>query len=76
MTTNRALTLRLELADGKPITGSLCDERGNEHRFASWLGLLTLLEQARRTGVAIGNETTNNAVLTLATRGRGTLAAG
>lgn len=48
MTTNRAFTLSFEPPDdGEPIAGSLCDERGTEHRFAGWLGLLTLLEQAR-----------------------------
>jgi len=47
MTAN-CLTLRLEpLANSELIAGSLCDERGTEHHFAGWLGLLTLLEQAR-----------------------------
>ena len=51
MTTNRALTLSLEPSDvGEPIAGSLRDERGDEHRFTGWLGLLTLLEQAQPRG--------------------------
>jgi ketosteroid isomerase-like protein len=48
MTADHCLTLRLEpFAKGELIAGSLCDEHGNEHPFAGWLGLLTLLEQAR-----------------------------
>ena len=48
MTTTRRLTLRLEPSgDNKLITGWLCDERGEERYFTSWLGLLTLLERAR-----------------------------
>jgi hypothetical protein len=48
MTTNRPLTLRLEPhADGQLIAGWLCAEGGYEHYFTGWLGLLTLLEQAR-----------------------------
>jgi hypothetical protein len=48
MTTNRPLTLRLEPhADSQLIAGWLCDEGGYEHYFSTWLGLLTLLEQAR-----------------------------
>jgi hypothetical protein len=51
MTTSRNLILRLEpSADGARIAGCLRDERGNEHHFTGWLGLLTLLEQARVTG--------------------------
>ena len=50
MTSTRRLTLRLEPpGDGEPIAGWLCDERGDERHFAGWLGLLTLLEQARLT---------------------------
>ena len=50
MTSTRRLTLRLEPpGDSKTITGWLCDERGDERHFAGWLGLLTLLEQARLT---------------------------
>ena len=50
MTTNRPLTLRLEPpGDGEPIAGWLCEERGEEHRFEGWLGLLTLLERTRLT---------------------------
>jgi hypothetical protein len=50
MTSNRRLTLRLEPpSDREPIAGWLCDERGYERHFAGWLGLLTLLEQARLT---------------------------
>ena len=48
MTTNRPLTLRLEPhADGQPLAGWVVDERGDERYFTGWLGLLTLLEQAR-----------------------------
>jgi hypothetical protein len=48
MTTSRSLTLRLEPhPDGQSIAGSVVDERGDEHYFAGWLGLLTLLERAR-----------------------------
>jgi hypothetical protein len=48
MTTSRSLTLRLEPnPDGQSIAGWVVDERGDEHYFAGWLGLLTLLEQAR-----------------------------
>jgi hypothetical protein len=47
-TTDRLLALRLEpQADHQQIAGWLYDERGGEHYFAGWLGLLTLLEQAR-----------------------------
>jgi hypothetical protein len=50
MPANRSLTLHLESrTDGELIAGWLCDERGEKHRFASWLGLLTLLERARPT---------------------------
>jgi hypothetical protein len=46
--TNRTLTLQLEPhADGELIAGWVCDQRGEEHRFVGWLGLLTLIEQAR-----------------------------
>jgi hypothetical protein len=43
-------SLRLVLAplsDENRIAGRLCDERGEEHRFSSWLGLLSLLDAAR-----------------------------
>jgi hypothetical protein len=43
-------TLRLTLAPGADehrITGQLRDEQGEEHSFASWLGLLSLLDAAR-----------------------------
>ena len=50
MTSTRRLTLSLEPpGDGELITGWLCDERGEERQFTSWLGLLSLLEQARLT---------------------------
>jgi|tagenome__1003787_1003787.scaffolds.fasta_scaffold20663057_3 hypothetical protein len=40
--------LALELLPARgAMTGSLYDETGTEHRFAGWLGLLTLLEAAR-----------------------------
>jgi hypothetical protein len=48
MTTSRSLTLRLRPhPDGQSIAGWVVDEHGDEHYFAGWLGLLTLLEQAR-----------------------------
>src|SRR5215207_1813069 len=48
MTTNRPLTLRLEPhADSQLIAGWVVDERGYQHYFSSWLGLLTLLAHAR-----------------------------
>jgi hypothetical protein len=47
MTTDGLLTLRLDPnTGGQVIAGWICDERG-EHYFTGWLGLLTLLEQAR-----------------------------
>lgn len=50
MTSTRRLTLSLEPpGDGEPIAGWLCDERGEERQFTGWLGLLSLLEQARLT---------------------------
>jgi len=43
------LQLTLALAvDEDRISGRLRDERGDEHRFSSWLGLLTLLEAVRQ----------------------------
>src|ERR1700736_6437901 len=48
MTTNRPLRLSLDQNSGDDrMVGRLCDERGAEHAFQSWLGLLTLLEHAR-----------------------------
>jgi hypothetical protein len=48
MSANQPLTLFLEpKPPGRQITGRLYDEHGEEHRFRSWLGLLTLLEAAR-----------------------------
>jgi ketosteroid isomerase-like protein len=48
MTADRCITLRLDpLANDELIAGSLRDQQGNEHLFAGWLGLLTLIEQAR-----------------------------
>lgn len=42
------LTLHFERsADPELIAGWLRDERGGEQYFAGWLGLITLLEQAR-----------------------------
>ena len=44
-------SLRLTLAAVEPdedrIAGQLRDEQGQEHSFASWLGLLSLLDAAR-----------------------------
>ncbi len=46
--TESLLTLRLERhAHHELIAGWLYDERGGEQYFAGWLGLITLLEQAR-----------------------------
>ena len=46
--TEPLLTLRLERhADRQLIAGWLRDQRGGEQYFAGWLGLITLLEQAR-----------------------------
>jgi hypothetical protein len=54
VTSNR-LTLHIESRpDAERIAGRLCDGCGEEHRFSGWLGLLTLLEQARRETVAAG----------------------
>jgi hypothetical protein len=42
------LTLHIETQpDGHGIAGQLRDPRGAEHQFTGWLGLLTLLEEAR-----------------------------
>ena len=42
------LCLSLELRPcGAALAGSLRDERGEEHAFTGWLGLITLLEAAR-----------------------------
>ena len=43
-----SVRLSLELRPaGAALSGSLYDERGDEHAFVGWLGLLTLLEAAR-----------------------------
>lgn len=43
-----SVRLSLELRPaGAHVAGSLVDERGLEHAFTGWLGLLTLLEAAR-----------------------------
>jgi len=48
--TGTPLTLHLEPAPAdQAIAGMLRDGCGQEHRFTGWLGLLTLLEQARVT---------------------------
>jgi hypothetical protein len=48
MTTDRPLRLSLDQNSGDDrMVGRLYDERGAEHAFQSWLGLLTLLEHAR-----------------------------
>ena len=48
VTSNR-LILHIESgADGERVAGRLRDGCGEEHQFNGWLGLLTLLEQARR----------------------------
>jgi hypothetical protein len=48
MSTGPLLTLRLDPhADDRVIAGWISDEGGDEQYFAGWLGLLTLLEQAR-----------------------------
>lgn len=44
----RSRSLILEFhSDGDRVKGRLEDESGNHHPFSSWLGLLTLIEQAR-----------------------------
>jgi hypothetical protein len=46
--TGTPLTLHIEpRPNGQPIAGRLRDSCGEEHHFTGWLGLLTLLEQAR-----------------------------
>ena len=53
------LGFRLELhVDGERVNGRLCDEQGNESPFSGWLGLLTLLEQARATATSPPGGTT------------------
>ena len=48
MSASQPLRLFLEPeSQGRQIAGRLYDEQGEEHRFCSWLGLLTLLETAR-----------------------------
>ena len=47
MADSRSLSLTMAPADGSRISGRLRDEHGAEHRFSSWLGLLSLLEAAR-----------------------------
>ena len=48
MADSRSLSLTMApAADGSRISGRLRDEHGAEHRFSSWLGLLSLLEAAR-----------------------------
>jgi hypothetical protein len=45
-----SLRMALELRrEGARISGLLRDERGTEHRFSGWLGLLTLLDAAHRS---------------------------
>jgi hypothetical protein len=54
--TVKPLTLHLEPRSGdQGITGRLKDGCGAEHQFTGWLGLLTLLEQAR----VLATESTN-----------------
>jgi hypothetical protein len=46
--TGNPLTLHLEpRAEGDGIAGRLRDGCGEEHHFTGWLGLLSLLEEAR-----------------------------
>ena len=43
------LRMALELRrDGARVSGLLRDERGTEHPFGGWLGLLTLLDAAHQ----------------------------
>ena len=43
------LTLQLDpRSDGEGIAGRLRDGTGEEHHFTGWLGLLSLLEEARQ----------------------------
>ena len=49
----RSSHLSLELhSDGARIAGQLWDEHGDVWPFASWLGLITLIEQLRTSGRA------------------------
>jgi hypothetical protein len=59
MVDGHSLTLTLALAaDDDRISGRLRDERGDEHGFSSWLGLVSLLEAVRaRTAPQSGTET-------------------
>ena len=42
------LRVAIELdPEGPGVAGSFIDEQGAKHAFAGWLGLLTLLEDAR-----------------------------
>jgi len=46
--TSNPLTLHIEpRPDGVGIAGRLSDGHGEEHQFSGWLGLLSLLEEAR-----------------------------
>jgi len=46
--TRNTLTLQIEpRPDGDGIAGRLLDGCGEEHQFDGWLGLLSLLEEAR-----------------------------
>jgi hypothetical protein len=51
--TSKPLTVHIEpRPDGEVIAGRLCDGHGEEHQFTGWLGLLSLLEEARLAVVA------------------------
>ena len=52
MRSNR-LTLHIEpRPEGDGIAGQVCDGIGEERHFTGWLGLLSLLEEARQAVVA------------------------
>ena len=48
-----SLSLSLELhSDGERIAGRLGDQQGTAWPFASWLGLLTLIERLRASAAS------------------------
>ena len=53
MSTGPLITVRLDPeASGQVIAGWIGDGGGDEHYFTGWLGLLTMLEQARQVATA------------------------
>jgi hypothetical protein len=60
MADSRSFSLDMAPADGSRVSGRLLDEHGAEHRFSSWLGLLSLLEAERVRGPATPREPERN----------------